>query len=510
MTKLKTKDIEREELRAELLGSFLSFKKIFYPLLTGRQYIVSHPTGRESHHITLSRFLSRAMRLELQNQRGIINIQPGSGKSTELSFWVAWCFAHYADCNFMYISYSKALATNHTTVIRSIMSLHHYRYLFGVHIDSTSKAKDLFKTTAGGTVGAYGSSGSITGNNAGLPNMLRFSGAIIIDDAHKPDEVHSDTIRSEVLNNYSRTIQQRARGKLVPTIFIGQRLHEDDLAAYLLAGKDGYQFDKLILQSLDDAGNALYPEVIDADALKKRSKTDIYVFASQYQQDPQPAGGAIFEPHWFVQLDNTPSILATFITVDTAETDKSYNDATVFSFWGVYKTDNNMLALHWIDCLQIRVEPRDLYSEFLEFYGNCLRYKVQPLCVAIEKKSTGVTLISVLNDIRGLHVRDIKRTKASGSKTARFLEMQHIIASKMISFDVTAKHKDMCIEQARKITANNTHRNDDIIDTLYDAVKLALIDKLLYIDIDDTQDLMIESFNNVNANNQYLRAKQWQ
>jgi hypothetical protein len=37
----------------------------------------------------------------------------------------------------------------------------------------------------------------------------------------------------------------------------------------------------------------------------------------------------------------------------------------------------------------------------------------------------------------------------------------------------------MCIDHCRKITANNSHRHDDIADTLYDAVKLALIDGVI-------------------------------
>ena len=81
-------------------------------------------------------------------------------------------------------------------------------------------------------------------------DLERFQGAVIIDDAHKPDEVHSDTIRQSVIDNYRETIQQRARGINVPFIFIGQRLHEDDLGAYLIAGKDGYEWHKLSLKVL--------------------------------------------------------------------------------------------------------------------------------------------------------------------------------------------------------------------------------------------------------------------
>jgi predicted phage terminase large subunit-like protein len=101
------------------------------------------------------------------------------------------------------------------------------------------------------------------------------------------------------------------------------------------------------------------------------------------------------------------------------------------------------------------------------------------MIAAIEKKSTGTTLLSVIKDIQGIQVRDINRTRASGSKTQRFLECQPYTASKRISFTRGARHIDKCINHMTKITANDSHRHDDIADTLADAIKIALIDKLL-------------------------------
>jgi len=164
--------------------------------------------------------------------RLLVNVPPGHGKSVMISFWVAWCYAKWPDCNFLYISYSKTLAASHTEVIKRIMSLSQYKTIFNVHLRDDSQAKDAFTTQAGGTVAAFGSSGAITGRNAGLPGLDRFSGCVIIDDAHKPDEVHSDLIREGIITNFRETIQQRPRGINVPIVFIGQRLHEQDLPAF--------------------------------------------------------------------------------------------------------------------------------------------------------------------------------------------------------------------------------------------------------------------------------------
>jgi predicted phage terminase large subunit-like protein len=475
-------DYERANIISDLQSSFYLFIRTFYPLLTGREFIISQPLGREPHIITVCRELVKCARLE--SLRTIINIPPGHGKSTMLSFWVAWCFAQYPDCRFLYISYAQTLAATHTDTIRRIMLMREYQELFGVRLRSDSKAKDKFQTTAGGQVVGLGSTGAITGLDAGLPGLNRMSGAVIMDDMHKPDEVFSDTMREKVINNYRDTIQQRARGVNVPFLGIGQRLHEADIWAYLLNGEDGHEWRRVILKSIDESGNALYPEAFPLSMLRIRQERDIYVFSSQHQQDPQPAGGAVFKPDWFVHHDFEPNIIMTFITGDTAETDKEYNDATVFSFWGVYdielygaKTGEH--GLHWIDCLEVRIEPKDLKETFVDFLADCMRHRVPPMLAAIEKKSTGTTLLSTLQDIQGIQVRNIERNRNSGSKTQRFLECQPYVASKRISFTKDARHAEKCMLHMSKITANDSHRHDDIADTLADAIKIALIDKTL-------------------------------
>jgi predicted phage terminase large subunit-like protein len=477
-------DIEKEELAALLKGSLFEFSRTFYPLLTGRDFILSNPLGREPHIITICRALSRAARLEIPSNRLLISVPPGHGKSTMMVMWVAWTLANYPDSKYLYISYSSSLAAKHTETIKRIISLSHYRYLFDVSIRHDSRGKEFFQTTAGGAVAAFGSSGSIVGTDGGLPGLDRFSGAIILDDMLKVDEAHSETIRSSIISNYRETIQQRARGINVPFISIGQRVHEADLSAYLLSGDDGYEWEHVKLQSIDAAGNALYPEAFPLEMLRIKQERDPYVFSSQMQQEPVPSGGALFKPDWFVQLDFEPEIIKTFITADTAETSKSHNDATVFSFWGIYEIETmgrktGEMGLHWLDCWEMRIEPKDLKDSFLDFWQDCMIHKVPPLMAAIEKKSTGVTLLSVIKEMRGMQVRDIERNRNSGSKTARFLACQPYVAARRISLPSFGKHTDACINHMAKITANDTHRHDDVADTLADAIKIALIDKTL-------------------------------
>jgi hypothetical protein len=469
-------------LRARLLGSLLEFTRIFFEIKNGKSFQLTQPAGNESHFITICRQLTRLFRG--QAKRLLINCPPGWSKSELLKHFVAWSFAHHADCRFLYVSINHDLAARHTSDIKKIMELPAYKKLFGVEISADTAAKDHFATTEGGVIKAFGSLQTIVGYDAGLPGLDRFTGGLLIDDFHDPHDVHSDTMRESAIRNYSESLKPRLRGPNVPIGIIGQRLHQSDIFDYLKRGEDGEKWEQVILKGIDDVGNAANPMVHPLEKLRLMQKNEPYVFAGQIQQDPLPPGGGIFKQEWFFLMDDEPEILLTFITVDTAETNKSYNDATVFSFWGIYKikqgpAETDLYGLHWINCVELRIEPKDLEQEFLNFYSGCMRHKVKPKYVAIEKKSTGVTLSSVLKNTRGMIVLNIERTKASHTKTDRYLEIQSYIAGGQISLPTYGRHTLLCLEHCKNITANNTHAYDDIADTLYDAVKIGLIESTI-------------------------------
>lgn len=471
------------QLRVDLLSDFFLFHRFFFKERTGRDFLTSNPVSNESHFIEICRTLEDVFFGRIRHL--LINCPPGWAKSELIRSFICWGKAWYPDSNEIYIAFAHELASAHTHIIKQIIELPTYRKLFNVEIKRDSSAKDFFKTTAGGATAAFGSSGPVTGRDAGLPQLQRYSGGVFVDDIHKPDEVHSDVIRNKVKRNFIETISPRCRGINVPIVIIGQRLHQDDLFTYLINGEDGNKWHHLVIKALDDVGNARYPEVMPKETLMIMKQCKPYVFASQYQQDPIPSGGGLYKTDDFPLLEQMPDILATFITADTSETDKDWNDKTVFSFWGIYEIKHknikvdNLYALHWLDCRQLQIEPKDLEGEFLDFWSSCMTFKVKPQCAIIEKKSTGVTLVSVLKNTQGLKVIGIDRTVKSGSKTQRFIDMQQYIASRQVSLPLLAKHTKMCLDHMSDITANDTHKFDDIADTCYDAVNAAFIDKII-------------------------------
>lgn len=428
--------------------------------------------------------------------------------------FVAWCFAHYPDCNFLYVSHGFDLATVHTSGIKDIMMLPEYQRLFEVKIKTDASAKDYFKTEAGGCVAAFGSTGGITGYNSGLPGVTRFSGGTIMDDLHKPDEVHSDTMRGAVWNTYLQTISGRRRSEIVPQLAIGHLLHEDDALSKMIKGDDGEKWERVVIKELSDNGFPRYPEIRGIDFIRNLEECNNYVYHSQHQQNPQPPGGSLFKEEFFVILAEEPNIIATIITCDTAETPDKNNDASVFSFWGIYKietwgVETDVYALHWIDCEEFRVEIHELEDRFMRFYAKCLQHKVPPQKVCIEKKSSGSTLISLLKKQRGISIVDILRNRTAGNKTARFIEVAPFVAQRLVSLPLRGAHTQDCIRHMTKITRTNTHAHDDIADTLVDAIDITLRQKIIIAGLLKIDKRHHTDINTINRNVSNLRSARY-
>ena len=488
----------------EQLRDFETFIKYFYKLSTGREFVISNPTCREPHQRTLINLVPRIISQEAK--RLVINIPPRYGKTVWAHFLIAYGLAYYPDSQYLYISFSAEVAIKQTATIRSIVELPQFAEIFGVWIDQDFRSKHDFMTNKGGRVLGVGAGGSITSNGAGIKYCEQFGGCAILDDIHKPSEVHSDPIREDLKVWFKETFYSRVnQPDKTPIICIGQILHEDDIPMNLrrninlLKSEDPNsrknalgpdEWESIILQGVDAAGNALDPAMHTAEKHADMRDTMEYMWWSQYQQEPQPAGGGIFKLYQFPILEELPdNIVNTFITVDTAESSKTWADFTVFSFWGLYRIKNHGIetdqwALHWLSCQQIKIEPKDLKDAFMNFYFNCCRFHLIPDVVGIEKKSTGSTLLSILSEISGLkvintiehryemrkidefHDEFIKRS----NKIDRFLSCQHFIASRKVTFDISMKHAKMCIDHLIKITPNDSHLNDDICDTMSDAI----------------------------------------
>ena len=258
---------------------------------------------RGRHHQVICDALMRVY--EGKCRRLIINIPPRYSK-TQLAVidFIAWCFGKHPDCEFIHTSYGASLAEKNSAEIREMMLSDEYRAIFPDTVLSSEKITH-WKTTAGGSMYSAGSMGSITGYGAGK-HRDGFSGAIIVDDPIKADEALSDTVRPKVKDWFQNTLESRKNSRETPIILIMQRLHEDDLAGWLLDGGNGEEWEHISIPAIDSEGNALWPEKHSIEELRRMEQAAPYVFASQYMQSPAPLDGGIFKPGKLEVIDAMP------------------------------------------------------------------------------------------------------------------------------------------------------------------------------------------------------------
>ena len=270
---------------------------------------------RARHHQLICDALMKVYRGE--TKRLIINIPPRYSK-TELAVvnFIAWCFGKHPDCEFIHTSYSTPLAVNNSTQIRELIKHEAYREIFP-DTELATDAGHHWKTTAGGVMYATGSGGTITGFGAGKIRD-EFSGAIVIDDPHKADEASSDAVRGGVIEWFKNTLESRVNDPRTPIIVIMQRLHEADLAGWLLgdrgrdmtgppvAGGNGEVWEHLCLSAWNEDKTPLWPEKHSAEDLQRMEKAKPYVFAGQYRQRPSPPDGGVIKPDMMPVVDVVP------------------------------------------------------------------------------------------------------------------------------------------------------------------------------------------------------------
>lgn len=363
-----------------------------------------------------------------KTNRLIINIPPRSGK-TEIAVkaFIAWAMGLYPDCEFIHASYSKRLATSNTYEVRAIMQSDAYRAIFPwTALQDDSKAKDEFRTAQGGIVYATGADGTITGYGAAKMRET-FGGAVIIDDPHKAGEATSSIMRQNVIDWYQNTIASRLNKSDGPIIVIMQRLHEEDLSGWLLAGGSGEQWEHLVIPARNSDGSSFWPAQFPEEMLARLEASSPYVFAGQYMQAPAPVGGGIFKDAWWQYLSAPPPISWRAIYADTAQKTKEQNDFSVMQCWG--RTVGGQAVL--LDMVRGKWEAPELETMARAFWAKHKAVDNQGTLRAfkVEDKVSGTGLIQKLKR-EGIPMIGVQRDRDKVSRafdTAPFVQSGNVI-----------------------------------------------------------------------------------
>ena len=456
-------------MRDLCLGDFKIFCIYVFKFVYRKKFIWSE------HHDEITRALMRVWLGIDQNL--IINIPPRYSKTEMVCLFVAWTYIHNRSCEYLHLSYSSDLAVRNSDKIRQVIKSDFYQDLFAVPIDPDNDKKSEWRTTDGGIFYATSAGGQITGFGAGATDELDeedrfiFSGCILIDDPLKPKDAHT-LLRERTNDNWDETIKSRRNGDTTPVICIMQRIHEGDFTAHLQSDISE-NFKVLKMKALRDDGTALWPKKHSAEKLAQMRDSSVYVFSSQYQQEPTPAGGSIFKSVWWNHFIEMPETFnEVIITGDTAQKTKENNDYSVFQAWGKIK-DKQGERIYLIDQIRGKWEAPDLERVAVSFivktkaqYANCH-------AIHIEDKASGTGLIQSIVGKAGVVVEPVQRN--SDKLTRAFDAAPHIQAGE-VWIPESAAFSGVFVAECSSFSADNAHLHDDQVDAMMDAVDI-LLDK---------------------------------
>ncbi|HBR3346790.1 Transposase and inactivated derivatives [Klebsiella pneumoniae] len=436
------------------------------------------------------------------------------------------------------ISFADTLVKRNSRRTRDIIASREYQEFwpcsFGVNQAEEWEIKDDRGRSIGQTV-SRSSNGQITGGRGGYYGP-EFSGMVMLDDYNKPVDMLSESRRKSANTLLVNTIRSRRgdKSKEHPTPFVSiqQRLHTDDATGFMLAGGMGVPFhhvaipamiDEKYIQSLDEPWRSLcwktvkdtdsvvvggvrywsyWPQMEDVNDLLQLWEKDRYTFLSQYQQNPMALTGGIIDTNWFRTYTTLPKLTHRAVYVDTNSGKvEDWLDYTVFTLAGM-GVDGN---LYIIDVVRGRWDPEDLLKkaeEVWEKWRMSGSMRVMPLRhMAIEEKQAGQGLITTLKKRSqtpgqlAIPVREIPRGTGQ-NKLVRCLNVIPQIKTGKVF--VPATHTDdgqklssifyedgtiagstewvlTAMTECAAFSADDSHDNDDILDTWMDAIDDNLI-----------------------------------
>ncbi|HDE2429198.1 TPA: phage terminase large subunit [Klebsiella pneumoniae] len=436
------------------------------------------------------------------------------------------------------ISFADTLVKRNSRRTRDIIASREYQEFwpcsFGVNQAEEWEIKDERGRSIGQTV-SRSSNGQITGGRGGYYGP-EFSGMVMLDDYNKPVDMLSESRRKSANTLLVNTIRSRRgdKSKEHPTPFVSiqQRLHTDDATGFMLAGGMGVPFhhvaipamiDEKYIQSLDEPWRSLcwetvkdtdsvvvggvrywsyWPQMEDVNDLLQLWEKDRYTFLSQYQQNPMALTGGIIDTSWFRTYTTLPKLTHRAVYVDTNSGKvEDWLDYTVFTLAGM-GVDGN---LYIINVVRGRWDPEDLLKkaeEVWEKWRMSGSMRVMPLrYMAIEEKQAGQGLITTLKKRSqtpgqlAIPVREIPRGTGQ-NKLVRCLNVIPQIKTGKVF--VPATHTDdgqklssifyedgtiagstewvlTAMTECAAFSADDSHDNDDILDTWMDAIDDNLI-----------------------------------
>jgi predicted phage terminase large subunit-like protein len=431
--------------------------------------------------------------------RLLVNVPPGTMKSLLIGvFWPAWEWGPRGKPHMRYVcaSHSLDLAIRDSLRMRRLVTSewYHGHWCDVVKITGDQNAKAKFETTATGYRQACAFSG-VTGHRGDR---------VLVDDPHSVDDANSDAKRDSATALFKEAITSRLNNPDESAIVVVmQRLHEQDVSGIILDNEMGY--DHIMLPMRFDPSRACVtklgyadPREIDGELLfedrfpqhvvdRDEAAMGPYATAGQYAQSPEPRGGGIVKDSWWKLWDRNeyPGIEYIVAALDTAYTEKSENDPSALTIWGVFSAPGESATTRSVDRYGRTIEIATSYqsealgatSKVMMMYAWQGKLTIGDLVVKVEEICTRmrVDLLLIENKAAGHSVaQEIRRVFNSASfavqmydpktldKVARLYSIQHIFSEGM----VYAPNKDWAEMVIRQVSSFPRGKHDDLVDTV--------------------------------------------
>jgi predicted phage terminase large subunit-like protein len=450
--------------------------------------------------------------------RLLINVPPGLMKSLILNvFWPSWEWGPCAMPHQRYLcaAHAQNLAIRDSMKMRRLVTSDWYRGYWGdrVKLTGDQNAKTKFETTATGFREAI-AAGSITGARGTR---------VLIDDPHSVEGANSDAQRETTLEWFTEAVQTRLNNPVKSAIIvIMQRLHEDDVSGVILERK-GFRgtYDHICLpmryekwrdgittklgyaDPRTEEGELLFedrfPEAVVDDL---EAALGPYATAGQHQQTPAPRGGGIIKDAWWQPWTEKayPALEYVVASLDTAYTEKTENDFSAMTVWGVWSQrsqewgashdmvaedvtrtvdrygrpmdrsgiapptkDLNVSKVIMTYAWQERLELHDLV---LKVAKTCKTLKVDRLL--IENKASGHSVAQELRRLFGNEQFSVQMyDPKSEDKMARLYSVQALFSQGLIY----APDKEWAETVIRQVATFPRAKHDDLVDTVSSSLR---------------------------------------
>jgi predicted phage terminase large subunit-like protein len=408
--------------------------------------------------------------LQGETTRLIINIPPRNLKSISASVaFPAFALGRNPATEILCVSYGQELANKLALDTRRVMESAAFREIFpSTRIASDRTAVHDFETTRGGGRMATSTGGVLTGRGADI---------IIIDDPIKPDEALSESQREAVKVWFTNTLLSRLNQKETGAIvLIMQRVHEDDLAGYLL-GSGNWKVVSLPAIAVDrerhlirtpwgttehvrEPGELLHPERESLKVLQEyRTALGEFTWSAQFQQAPVPLGGGMIKEAWWGTYEKAPQSFDLVIqSWDTANKATELSDYSVCTTWGF--KGGTIYLLH---VFRERLDYPDLKRAVV-----ARRDQWKPHRVLIEDQASGTQLIQ---DLRSEGVYQVTGVTPKGDKVMRMHTQSAAIEAGKVLLPAQASWK---ADYLAELSAFPKGRHDDQADSTSQALEYLL------------------------------------